>query len=400
MNSPYVKQRDRSAQQENDLYTQVITAFNEQYGNDPAVVVRAPGRVNLIGEHTDYNDGFVMPLAIDRAFWLGLRPRDDQHVSLRSLNVNETALFTLTGLHNSSSESWGEYVKGVAWALQEAGYALNGFEGVLVSDVPMGAGLSSSAALELAVARAFAEVSQIEWDATEMALLAQKAENEWVGMNCGIMDQMISAAGEAGHALFIDCRDLSHSSVPLPKGTAVVILDTATRRGLVDSAYNERRAQCEAAARFFGVSALRDVSVREFETRAEELEAHDPLMYKRAKHIVTENERVLQAKNAMRAGDAERVGQLMDASHVSLRDDFEVSSEALDTMVWLARQQEGCLGARMTGAGFGGCAVALVQADKAVRFAEKVTKMYKRQMKLDPAVYICQPTEGAAVVSQ
>ncbi|MCA9980420.1 MAG: galactokinase [Anaerolineales bacterium] len=380
-----------------DLHSQVITAFTEQYGEPPAVVVRAPGRVNLIGEHTDYNDGFVMPLAIDRAFWLALRPRQDNHVSVRSLNVNETALFTLTGLHKGS-ESWVEYVKGVAWALQESGHTLNGFEGVLVSDVPMGAGLSSSAALELAIARAFAEVSRLDWDPAEMALLAQKAENQWVGMNCGIMDQMISAAGQAGHALFIDCRDLSSESVPLPKGTAVVILDTATRRGLVDSAYNERRAQCEAAAKFFGVPALRDVSVADLEARGEALETLNPLIYRRAKHVITENERVQQAKNALRAGDAERAGQLMDASHVSLRDDFQVSSEALDTMVWLARQQDGCWGARMTGAGFGGCAVALVQADKAAKFAAQVTKMYKRQMDLDPAVYICQPTDGAAVV--
>ena len=380
-----------------DLHTQVITAFTEQYGESPAVVVRAPGRVNLIGEHTDYNDGFVMPLAIDRAFWLALRPREDNHVSVRSLNVNETALFTLTGLHKGS-ESWGEYVKGVAWALQEAGHTLNGFEGTLISDVPMGAGLSSSAALELAIARAFAVVSKLDWNPANMALLAQKAENEWVGMNCGIMDQMISAAGEAGHALFIDCRDLSHESVPLPRGTAVVILDTATRRGLVDSAYNERRTQCEAAAEFFGVSALRDVSVADLEARGSELETYDPLIYRRAKHVVTENERVRQAKNGLRAGDARRVGQLMDASHVSLRDDFQVSSEALDTMVWLARQQDGCWGARMTGAGFGGCAVALVQADKAAKFADKVTRMYSKQMELEPAVYICEATDGAAVI--
>lgn len=382
----------------NTLHTQVITTFTEQYGEPPALIIRAPGRVNLIGEHTDYNDGFVMPLAIDRAFWLALRPRADQHVSVHSLNINETALFTLTGLHKGSGTSWGEYVKGMAWALQEAGHSLTGFEGVLMSDVPMGAGLSSSAALELTIARAFAEVSQLDWNPLEMALLAQKAENEWVGVNCGIMDQMIAAAGQAGHALFIDCRDLAHEPVPLPKGTAVVILDTATRRGLVDSAYNERRTQCEAAAQFFGVPTLRDVTLADLEARGEALQTLNPLIYRRAKHVITENERVRQAKNGLRAGDARRVGQLMDASHVSLRDDFEVSSEALDTMVWLARQQDGCWGARMTGAGFGGCAVALVQADKAAKFAEKVSQMYTKQMELEPAVYICEATDGAAVI--
>ena len=228
-----------------------------------------------------------------------------------------------------------------------------------------------------------------------MAKLGQRAENRWVGVNCGIMDQMISAAGQAGHALLIDCRSLDFEPAPLPAGTAVVILDTATRRGLVDSAYNERRAQCEAAARFFGVPALRDVSVEQFEARAGEL---DELTRRRARHVVSENARTLAAAEAMRQGDAAELGRLMDASHTSLRDDFEVSSRELDIMVRCAQRVPGCLGARMTGAGFGGCAVALVDAGVAEGFAQAVAASYQASAGFTPNVYICTATNGAEVV--
>ncbi|RME83849.1 MAG: galactokinase, partial [Caldilineae bacterium] len=237
---------------------EVSARFAEMFGRPPTLLARAPGRVNLIGEHTDYNDGFVLPMAIDRAIWLAVRPRADQRVVVHSLEFDQTVTFSLARLQNEHA-GWVEYIRGVAWALQEAGYALRGWEGVLAGDVPIGAGLSSSAALEMATARAFAAVSELPWEPKSMARLGQRAENEWVGMKCGIMDQMISAAGQAGHALLIDCRTLDTQPVPLPPATVVVVLDTATRRGLTDSAYNERRAQCEAAARFFGVPALRDL---------------------------------------------------------------------------------------------------------------------------------------------
>ncbi|MGD8997542.1 MAG: galactokinase family protein, partial [Anaerolineae bacterium] len=215
----------------------ITRKFERRFEAPPALVVRAPGRVNLIGEHTDYNDGFVLPMAIDRAIWIALRSRRDGKVRVHSLDFDETASFALHSLQNTGA-GWAEYLKGVAWALQEEGYSLAGWEGVLAGDVPRGAGLSSSAALELAAARAFAAVSDLPWDAAKMAKLCQRAENEWVGMKCGIMDQMIAAAGQAGHALLIDCRSLETELVPLPPETVVVVLDTATRRGLIDSAYN------------------------------------------------------------------------------------------------------------------------------------------------------------------
>ncbi len=366
--------------------------FISEFGEEPAFIVRAPGRVNLIGEHTDYNDGFVFPLAIDRATWIALRPRQDKRVFAISLDMDDRREFALDELRPPAEIAWIDYLSGVAWALGESGYALGGWEGVVCGDVPIGSGLSSSAALELAAARAFYCVSDFQWDAATMALACQRAENEWLGVNCGIMDQMISAAGVANRALLIDCRSLETASAPLPASTAVVILDTMTRRGLVDSAYNERRAQCEAAARHFGLPALRDIDERAFRARAGEL---DPLTRKRARHVVSENARTLRARDAMRAGDAAALGQLMIESHISLRDDFEVSSPALDAIVECAKAADGCFGARMTGAGFGGCAVALVHAEAAANFARQVSSCYSAATGNQPAVYITQASQGA-----
>src|SRR5687767_8703706 len=246
-----------------DMDIQAIEgSFGAYFNAKPEFIVRAPGRVNLIGEHTDYNDGFVLPMAIDRAVWMALRLREDKHVRIYSLDLEAESTFELNSL--AKDKGWAEYIKGVAYQLQNAGYELRGFDAVITGDVPSGAGLSSSAAVELASARAFAATSGFAWDASKMALLAQKAENQWVGVNCGIMDQMASAASKEGHALFLDCRSLEYQQVPLPENVSVVILDTSTRRGLVDSSYNERRAQCEQAARWFGVDALRDVTLEEF----------------------------------------------------------------------------------------------------------------------------------------
>ncbi|NPC80110.1 galactokinase, partial [Pyxidicoccus fallax] len=279
--------------------------------------------------------------------------------------------------------------------LQEAGHALKGWEGVLSGNVPRGAGLSSSAAVELAIQRAFATVSGLPWQPAPMALLGQRVENQWLGLKTGIMDQMIVAAGREDHALLIDCRDLSLQPVPVPSGAVVVVLDTGTRRGLVDSAYNERRSQCEEAARFFGVKALRDVDMATFSARMGEL---DPLVRRRARHVITENDRTLQAAEAMRAGDLARLGRLMDASHDSLRDDFEVTNDALNTIVALARSQQGCLGARMTGAGFGGCAVALVSPEHAEAFVQGVEAKYQQATGNTPRCYVCHAADGASVV--
>ncbi|MCL5271460.1 MAG: galactokinase [bacterium] len=374
-----------------NLEQKVRDAFKSRFAGQPAMIVRAPGRVNLIGEHTDYNDGFVMPMAIDRSVWIALRPAQGRRVTVHSLDFDKRDSFALEGLQKNQSK-WLEYLKGVAWVLQEAGYTLAGWEGVLTSDVPIGAGLSSSAALELATARAFQAVSGFDWEPKKMALLGQRAENKWVGVNCGIMDQLISAAGKAGHALLIDCRSLDCQPAPLPAGVAVVILDTATRRGLDSSAYNERRLQCETVAKFFGVKALRDVDVATFEARQGELE---DVFRRRARHVITEDDRTLKAAEALRRGDIGALGRLLDASHASLRDDYEVSCQELNAMVDCARDAAGCLGARMTGAGFGGCAVALVEEARAEVFAQSVTANYEKAVNLKPHIYVCQAAEGA-----
>lgn len=377
-----------------DLSEIIQDEFATRYGRAPQALVRAPGRVNLIGEHTDYNDGFVLPMAIDRAVWITLETTDQARVELYSTNFEESGVFELENIQHNGP-GWIEYVKGVAWVLGQAGYPLRGFRGVIGGNVPRGAGLSSSAAVELAAARAFAAVSEFEWQPARMAQLAQRAENQWVGVNCGIMDQMISAAGIAGHALLIDCRSLATTSAPLPSETLVVVLDTATRRGLVDSAYNERRQQCEAAARYFGVPALRDVDIETFSAGAADME---PLTRRRARHVVAENQRTLDAVEAMRQDDPTRLGLLMNRSHDSLRDDFEVSRWELDLIVNLAQQHPACYGARMTGAGFGGCAVALVSRDDVNAFNQRVAQDYQQASGLQPKLYVCEATNGAEVV--
>ncbi len=375
----------------------VAREFTAHFAAEPALVVRAPGRVNIIGEHTDYNDGFVLPMAIERAVYIACRPTGDDEVKVHSLDFDETGQFTFASIRELAPgvEGWLEYIKGTSWAMQDAGHSLTGWEGVVAGDVPVGAGLSSSAALEMATARVFTELAGIEWDAAAMALLGQRAENKWVGVNCGIMDQMISAAGRAGHALLLDCRSLESELVPLPESIAMVVLDTGTRRGLVDSAYNERRAQCEVAARFFGVEALRDVDEHAF---AKKMRGLDEVVRRRALHVIAENARTVRAVAAMRAGDSPTLGRLMDESHASLRDDFEVSSAALDGMVEVARAQPGCYGARMTGAGFGGCVVALVEEERAADFAAAVVPAYARQTGNEPSAYICQATHGSGRV--
>lgn len=373
-----------------ETFTQSFSAY---FNAKPQFIARAPGRVNLIGEHTDYNDGFVLPMAIDREVWIALAPRTDSIVRIRSLDLQVDAAFDLHSF--AKGEGWIEYVKGVAYELQKEGCALRGFDATMTGDVPRGAGLSSSAAVELAAARAFAAVSGFPWDAAKMARISQKAENEWVGVNCGIMDQMASAASQKGYALFLDCRMLEIQHAPLPEKISVVILDTSTRRGLVDSAYNERRSQCEEAAHWFGVKALRDVGMEALKKGEGKLGKN---IMKRARHIVTENMRVLEAVQAMKAGDVKRLGELFNASHASLRDDFEVTNKALNQIVECAQEQSSCYGARMTGAGFGGCAVALVEEQKVDEFVNAVSAAYKKKSDLEASVYVCKPNAGADVI--
>ena len=371
----------------------VAADFQARCGAPPDFVVRAPGRVNLIGGHTDYNAGFVLPMAIDRATWIALRPRSDRTVHLASAEHGAGFEFDLDHVERGGMV-WQEYPKGVAHALRQGGYPLRGWEGVSRGDVPMGAGLSSSASFELAVARAFAAVSGWKWESLAMARICQQAENKWVGVNCGLMDQLASALGQEGHALLIDCRDGNATPVPLSGEAAIVILDTATRRRLADSAYNERRRQCEQAAEILGVAALRNVTREDLDRAVRRLGS---VLHRRARHVVSENERTLRAAQALQADDLEGMGQLMNASHESLRVNFEVSSSALDRMVAIARATPGCFGARMTGAGFGGCAVALVEGRQAETFAESVAGRYRNETSLEPQTYICRAASGAGL---
>jgi galactokinase len=378
----------------NLLESTLRSAFVEQFGADPVLLVRAPGRVNLIGEHTDYNDGFVLPMAIRQAVWIALRPRQDQQVILHSLDFKETIAFS-TLSPKQSGNSWGDYIRATAWALGQQGYPLPGWEGVMAGDVPIGAGLSSSAATEMATARAFAAISGWKWEPVRMAKAGQQAETDWVGVHGGLMDQMISAAAQSGHAMWLDCRTLEVEHIPIPSQVLIAVLDTSTRRQLVNSAYNQRYDQCQAAARFLGVKALRDVDEVTFTRRVGDMDA---LTARRARHVITENKRVLRSVDALRNHRMGEFGRLLNASHASLRDDFEVSSAELDQIVACALQAPGCLGARMTGAGFAGCAVALIQAEQADRFSASLSDAYRQLTGLDPRVYICPPETGASQV--
>ncbi len=369
-------------------------AFSTRFGTPPIWIVRAPGRVNLIGEHTDYNQGFVLPAAIDRYTYLALRPRLDDRVVLHSLEREDPTDIRLDTLEHQAP-TWGEYVRGVAWALQSAELSLKGWEGILTSEVPIGAGLSSSAALELAVARAFAAVAELPWDPVWMAQRAQSAENEWVGVRSGIMDQLAAACGQAGHALLIDCRTLVLEFVQLPAGVRFAVLDTSTRRDLRDSSYNMRRQECEAAAEVLQIASLREADLPALESAKERL---GPTLYRRARHVITENQRTLAAARDLSDGDLSRVGSLFQSSHESLRKDFEVSSPELDVAVGCATAIQGCYGARLTGGGFAGAALALVDEGHTEGFAVEFQRCFRQATGLTPTIHICDAAGGAEVL--
>jgi galactokinase len=377
-------------------------AFGERFPGTPTIV-RAPGRVNLIGEHTDYNDGYVMPVAIDRDVMLAVRARDDGIVHLYSLDFDGTTEFDLRAIERDEAQPWSNYVRGVAQQLLKAGFPPRGMEGVLQGNVPIASGLSSSAAMEIATAMAFQAVTGFEMDGVRMALLCQKAEQEFMGVRVGIMDQFISRLGQAGRALFVDCRTLEFQAIPLhDAGHRFVIADSHASRELAGSEYNVRRRQCEEAVAALRsglpeVRALRDVSPRDFLRHSAPLST---VAGRRARHVVTENDRVLQAIDALVGGNLIAFGALMNESHESLRYDYEVSSRELDTLVAAARQVEGCLGSRLTGAGFGGCTVSLVREDAVPAFTEHVTQEYQRQTGREATIYICRAVDGASVLQR
>jgi len=375
---------------------QLCDVFEKEFSRPGQVLVQAPGRVNILGEHTDYNEGFVFPCAIDRYISIVASAREDSRVQAYSVDFEQRVEFDHRQFEPSRDAQWSNFLRGVVSEYQKGSYDLPGVDLVVSGNVPLGAGLSSSAAFEVAIAETFRVLGALEIDKVALALLSQAAENKYVGVQCGIMDQFASVLSQEGSVLFLDCRDLSFSLVPLNPDTSVVVCDSRVQRSLDNSEYNKRRLECEDAARILGnwrkeVTALRDVP----ESALDEVR---PLLsadyFKRVKHVVTENNRVVQGIKVLEKGDVDAFGELLYQSHVSLRDEFQVSCKELDLLVELAREAPGTYGARMTGAGFGGCTVNLVHGTQVDPFCAAITEGYTRKTEKTPFVYVCKPSDG------
>lgn len=373
--------------------------FTQKYNKQPELTVYAPGRVNIIGEHTDYNDGFVMPCAINYGTAIAGSKRADHIWNVYAADLDLEDTFSLDEDFPQSEQKWANYVRGVVKFIQErCPQFKQGADLVISGNVPHSSGLSSSAALEVAMGKFCQQLSDLPLTHTEIALIGQKAENKFVGANCGNMDQLISALGEKDHLLMIDCRSLETQPTPVPKDVAVIIVNSNVPHDLVTGEYNTRRWQCEKAAEFFGVKALRDVSVEEFQKREAELTALDPLVAKRARHVVTENQRVLDAVEALKHNDLTKLGELMGQSHESMRDDFEITVPQIDYLVELAQLVIGKTGgARMTGGGFGGCIVALAPHDKVEEVRKIIADNYEKQTGLKEDFYVCTASQGVSL---
>ncbi|CAE6911432.1 Catalyzes the transfer of the gamma-phosphate of ATP to D-galactose to form alpha-D-galactose-1-phosphate (Gal-1-P) [Vibrio sp. B1FLJ16] len=381
-----------------DLIQNVKTSFEQVLGYAPSHIIQAPGRVNLIGEHTDYNDGFVLPCAINYQTVVAAARREDNLIRVVSVDYdNAVDEFDITqDIAFLENKMWANYIRGVVKCLLARGYQFSGADISVSGNVPQGAGLSSSAALEVVIGQTFKVLFNLEISQAEIALNGQQAENEFVGCNCGIMDQMISAEGRENHAMLLDCRSLETEAVSMPEDMAVVIINSNKKRGLVDSEYNTRREQCEEAARIFGVKALRDVTIEQFNDKASQL---DEMVAKRARHVITENDRTVEAAQALRANDMKRMGELMAASHASMRDDFEITVKEIDTLVEMVKEVIGDKGGvRMTGGGFGGCIVALVPPTLVEEVKAVVEAKYETATGLKESIYVCQAKEGAGLV--
>lgn len=392
---------DNSVAADKRVNTDDLTrVFRQLYSTEPRLF-RAPGRVNLIGEHTDYNDGFVLPVAIDRATIVAAAARSDRRIRVYSAEKKESVEFDLDHAGTKQRGIWQDYVEGVAQALLANGEQLCGADLALTSDVPDGAGLSSSAALEMSVGFALLSLSGTGVDRVRLALAGQRAEHEYVGTKSGIMDQFISAMGEKNHALLIDCRTLQATAIPFDTSHAeIVICNTGVKHKLASSAYNQRRSECEQAvellrAKLPGIQALRDVSVGDFEKYEELL---PEVIRKRCRHVVTEDARTLHAVEALRADDLPRMGQLMYESHASLRDDYEVSCAELDALVEAAKSVEGVFGARMTGGGFGGCTINLVKREVVAEFRKRIASGYNEKFGREPEIYVSEASDGASEI--
>ncbi len=375
------------------MLEKIKSAFREHYGKDPDYIVRSPGRVNLIGEHTDYNDGFALPMAIDFSQWLAFSPNQTGQINLFSADIQKQGAFSATDF-SEKKDGWLRYAQGIAWQLTQAGHKLDGFDGLLLGNLPIGAGLSSSAALDLVMIKAFSVLHSIPWDPKQMAFYCKKSDNHWVGINNGIMDQLVCAMAEKDKALLIDCRSLETGMYEIPMSTMIVVMNTMTRHSLVDSGYNQRFQECIEAARFFGKTSLRDVSLGEFEAHEADMDA---VLRRRSYHVLTENLRTLEAAKSMLAHDPVRLGKLMNESHESLKRDFEVSCEELDIMVEEAQKQPGCYGARMTGGGFGGSAIALIDREAKDAFIENMRAIYEKRTGIKPHIFATEANQGTSL---
>ena len=376
----------------------LLAEFRRRFGDGPARVFWAPGRVNLIGEHTDYNDGFVLPIAIDRGTLVAARKRSDRQIRVHTMNLDESGQFDLDAPGKPRSGSWLDYVEGVARSLEARGAWLTGADLVIQSNVPVGAGLSSSAALEISVGMAVLSIAGLAMDGKSLALAGQAAEHEYVGIKCGIMDQYVATMAAAGHALLIDCRAVESTQVPIAfRELALVVCDTGVRHALASSEYNRRRAECEQGARLLAeilpnIRSLRDVNMDDFGQCEKDL---PKLLAKRCRHVITENYRTLAGRTLLEDGDGPGFGLLMLDSHASLRDDYEVSCAELDLLVETAMSVEGTLGARMTGGGFGGCTVNLVRNACLDRFRDTIQREYTRVTNVSPSIYVVEAAAGA-----
>lgn len=374
--------------------------FTEHYGYNAEQTVFAPGRVNIIGEHTDYNDGFVMPCAINYGMAVSFAKRNDSIWRVYAIDINEQDEFDLSQDFTQSEHKWANYVRGVVKYIQEQCPEFKqGADLVMTSDVPMSSGLSSSAALEISIGKTCQVLGNLPLSLAQIALIGQKAENKFVGANCGNMDQLTSALGQKDHLIMIDCRSLDITPTPVPQGYSIAIINSNVKHDLVTGEYNSRRQECEQAAKFFGVKALRDVTPEQFHARENELKAESELAYKRAKHVVYEDQRVLDAVVALKANDMVKLGQLMGESHDSMRDDFEITIPEIDYLVELAQVAIGKNGgARMTGGGFGGCIVCLVPNEKVEALRQLIADNYEKQTGIKETFYLCTASDGVSVV--
>jgi galactokinase len=382
----------------NDLIEEVISTFISIYNTKPTVSSRAPGRANLIGEHTDYNLGFVLPLAINREIVLVAHERDDEIISLYSIDFGEKIEFNPSSTSYNSQYSWSNYFQGVVYFFRQKGYSLKGMNVAIKGNIPIGSGLSSSAAFEIAAAFLLKKMNNIDIANIEVINLCQKAENEFVGVKCGIMDQFTSCMAQRGKAILLDCKDLSYEYINIPEGITIALCDTGVKRELANSEYNRRRAECDKAvlqlkSYLKHINSLRDVTMQDLEKYGSKL---DSLLLKRSRHVISENYRVMEAVNCLNNNDLNKLGQLMYASHKSLKDDYQVSCPELDTMVEIAQDCPYVYGARMMGAGFGGCTISLVNEKDSDLFKEKIIKNYTKITAHLPKVYLLSSNDGAA----